>query len=319
MQRQWPVLILLVSNLLFVGCTVPMASLAPTATATLTPLPAATATVIPSATFTLPPTATKAPTRTPKPTATAKPNCDADQLLKKLKTTLTYEEFSISHNLIQGTSSLNVWWVDPELDPQATGDQIEANSRLAQQHAAAVSLQLQSVDQCVEAMFTVINPIVVDKNYNGWFSAQIAPADLPDTSSPTQAQIDEAAAAFKIGFLRDQATVPLAPAPTGSCTWKSANENLHQHFAASRENVSFYLVQDYNGVNVWAQWDGPTGVFAMASLLNVILEIKCLHPAPDQVIVVIVDAQGTVGLIGILPGAGVESEDINQFEIVYER
>lgn len=86
--------------------------------------------------------------------------------------------------------------------------------------------------------------------------------------------------------------------------------------------MGFSVVIDETGVDVYAQWDGATEqVLVLTPLLNVTLELKCLHPAPDKLTITVVDDAGNVGLIGALPGAAIKSDDlkddIEQLQVVY--
>lgn len=52
---------------------------------------------------------------------------------------------------------------------------------------------------------------------------------------------------------------------------------------------------------MWAQWDGPTDIMFLApSLLNVVMELDCLYPMPDWLIVTVVDRTGEANLIGVV-------------------
>jgi hypothetical protein len=274
--------------------------------------------------FELPPewtkTFTQEPTKTitPIPSATNTPSCDAEGLIAEIKSSITYEEYVVTYNILQiqgRMASLVIWFVDPEIDPSARGIEIEQNSELARKHAAIISNQINVENYCVASLFDVINPIVVDSNYNGWFSGEIKPSKLIDEIEPSTEQIIKIENEFKIGYLRTNPTEVFAESPTGSCTWKEANANLHNHFSSTRENVGFYFVLDDEGTNVWTQWDGPTDLILMsASLLNVTMELECLYPRPDRVIVIIVDEKGIVGLIGVIPGI-----NAGGFQIAYQR
>ncbi|MCJ7566616.1 MAG: hypothetical protein MUO58_03650 [Anaerolineales bacterium] len=63
------------------------------------------ATPMPTSTYTPEPKRTQMPTATLKPTSTLEPThtplaCDADSLLKTLKTSLPFDEFAVRHNEI---------------------------------------------------------------------------------------------------------------------------------------------------------------------------------------------------------------------------
>jgi hypothetical protein len=301
-------------------CLTSCSSLAPSPTPTQTQPPTKTPTPSPTATKTPVPTPTLTPTPEPTPTS----SCNPDEVLANLKALIPYEEFAVHHNIIGGLHTLAVWFVDPQLDPLAGGEVIGGNLDLAFVDAIQLSHLLNLEDPCIEVLFDVINPIVVDGAYNGWFSGMIEPSSLPREANLSERDIDQMEAAYTVGYLREVPTSSMdrPPAPTGSCTWQETKGKIWQHFAPSRQNVTFYFVIDEVGVNVWAQWDGPADMVIMsASLLNVVMELDCLYPTPDQLIVIVVDGMGEATLIGVLGGEAIQSGDyaevLNQFQVVY--
>jgi len=232
-------------------------------------------------------------------------------LLKDLKTTLPYDEFAVHYNEIEGTRSLIVWFVDSELDPAAAGEEIQANLDLSLTHAAELSHQIRVQFPCVTELFDVINPIVVDQKYTGWFSGTLDPTIIPDEEALTSSEIDQLVEIFTVGYLLE--TLP-GPIPAGSCNWPSVRESLQNHFSPERQNVAFNFVVDDFGANVWAQWDGPTDpIFMTVSLANVMMELECFIPTANLIFIV-VDEDGTTGLVGVVPQG-----DAGSMQIVYER
>lgn len=295
--------LVIISILTILGCT------------TLIP-PAATATPIPTRTSTLSPTDTPAPTST-KPAA-----CNADQTLRNLKSALTYDESVLFYNQVEGTSYLAIWFVDPELDPAAEESEISANTDLATRHGLILSQELKAADSCVDQLFDWINAIVVDKNYNGWLSAQVKTSDLPATVQTDDKELDEIANAYEIGYLRAQVTAKTGSAPANSCSWAEAQKNIRNHFSSERENVAFYYVLDDAGVNVWAQWDSDPEFAQLnlpASLMNIAMEIDCLFPQPDRIIFNVVDETGEMQIIGLWNGSDARNQDIGQIQILYQK
>jgi hypothetical protein len=228
----------------------------------------------------------------------------------------------VFHNTLQDTSSLVVWFVEPEINPTPEENEIPENSTLAMRNALLVSQQLNAGDGCVARLFDKINAIVVDKNYNGWFSGQISTTDLPTTIQTDEQQLDEMAKLYEIGYLRNKVTAKLGSAPATSCNWADAKQNIHNHFAPERENVGFHFVLDDAGVNVWAQWDSEAEFLPLTlapSLLNIAMEIECLSPQADRIIFDVVDETGDIQIIGVWNWSDAKNQDIGQIQILYQK
>jgi hypothetical protein len=282
----------------------------------------------PTVTSTITITAEPSPTKTPKPTitpaATETPICDIDEVIAGLKNDFPYDEFAIIYNDIDGMR-LVVWFVDPGLDPFAVSDEIVDNAMLAMADAIILSIDLKKRDVCVSQLFTAINPIVVDRYYNGWFSGEISPDDIPDNYEYPQDIFDKILREDRIGYIRDRdvSRVSYQKAPAGSCSWPEARDNARRHFSPDVENIDFYLVIDDYGVNIWAQWISPMtpldGEFA--SPLNVAMEMKCLHPKPDQLWIFVADESGVIDFIGLIPGSVLSSGDyegvVNEMKVLF--
>ena len=108
------------------------------------------------------------PTNTPQIVAIGN-SCNPDHVIKKLKSEITYVEFELyfNVNVVNDISSLVVWFVDPLIDPEAQEDSIYDNFLIALDDAVLLSIQLIKSDECVNELFTHVNPIAVDRNYNG--------------------------------------------------------------------------------------------------------------------------------------------------------
>ena len=310
MKRFFPILLTVVLS----ACATltPPPTLASLPTFTAAP-PTPLLTLTPSREPTLP------PTLTPPPPATVTPlHCPVNPFLKSLKPLIAYAEFDLTYNVILNNRALNIWFVEPKIDPNAVGDQIARNVSLAQVSAATVIAKLATGDaKCLGGMVGVINPIVVDRNYNGWFSGIIKLSDASANVPP-----ENKVSAFAVSYLRTKPAAPASAAPAQSCKWVDARAKMQKHFAPTRENVGFEFVLDETGINVYAQWDGEVDVTMIPTLLNVALELRCLHPPIDQLIVIVVDANGKINLIGQTPGSAVRSSNYandvpNQFKILY--
>ena len=195
---------------------------------------------------------------------------------------------------------------------------------MAAEHATRLGHQLKRGNACVESLFNEINVVVVDQDYNGWFSAGIPVSELPHSAELSMDQLRRIR--VEIVYLRQTETpsVSRQHAPSGACTWLEAQARAHLHFAPERENVGFFFVIDEVGVNVWAHWDSRFSplVGGIASMLNVTMELQCLHPAPDFVWITIADTDtADVLFMGLIPGEPVQSgafeEQINQMMVLY--
>ncbi len=253
-------------------------------------------------------------------------NCTSESVLLTLRNSEPLKEllseFTVDYSAASGTSYLNIWFVDPNIQPGTSSEDLKENNETAMRHASTVAIYAVTLDPCIKSVFDKINPVVVDQSYNGWFSGSVAASLLPETYQPGEEEIYEVAEAFEVVYMRRSLpAIPGAP-PAGSCNWPDARERMHLHFDPARPNVDFYFVGDEVSRKVTAQWDGSVtekidiGVI-YASITNVAQEIRCLHPAPDYLYVMVHDSSGTTIWMGRLPSAGIQSLDLNQVEILY--
>jgi hypothetical protein len=258
-------------------------------------------------------TVTVVPIRTPStPVPGATGACDPDQVLTVLRPLVPYSEFALSHNIIDEVHNLNVWFVDPGLNPLASDDEITENVAMASRHATLLSHLIAQGSPCVATAFQGITVIVVDPDYNKWFEGQIVSADLPASPNPTDAEIEQSMQAFTQGYVRSRPTSSAnrQPAPEGACTWSQTQASLASHFESSRQNVVFYFVLDDEGANVWTQWDGPPEWESfLTGLLSVDRELSCLYPPLDHLWAIYVDETGLAQLIVEASGEAVRDSD----------
>lgn len=322
--------------LAFSACSTP--GLPPTSTATATPLPTstptATPTETPSPTATEPPTATPTETLTPSPTSTSTTSpthtptaapalsCKADDVVDNLRTAFPYETFSISHQIFEGTHFLVIWYLDPEIDVDATDEQLQSEFEQVVARSAGLIHQLQRQDACVTRKFDFVNIIVVDPGFNGWLSGALDPStvEFPAAEELNEQEQQKIRDELTITYQRTQATTGLIGAiPTGKCDWQQTEERLHSHFSQDRKNVAFQFVRDELGAHVYAQWDGPTDMAMITvNLLNLSLEIPCLYPPADEVLFMIVDSRGSVDMIGRWGVDEMQTMNLAAIEILYQ-
>lgn len=301
------ILFLLTICLITTGCV--SASIDPTPTPSETPRPTATLTLQP----------TEPPTTTPEP----KSGCQYDaDFFARLKAALPVSEVVISHNIINDIHTLGIWYVEPVIQLDiSTQDEISENLTMAINNALVTAAQLKRADPCVSS-FDEINPIVVDSLYNGWFSGTIQPEDIPDT--PYDGVMEDMFAVTEIGYFRENFPAPIGKAPPKSCDWPTTLGKIRQHFSPKLVNTEFYFVRDELGNNVWANFYvlSQENAYAQAitSIMNITLELDCLHPTPDNVIVTTLTSDHKVVLLGFLPntkadtGTSQNGFDINNFK-----
>ncbi len=253
-------------------------------------------------------------------------NCTAESVLLTLRNSEPFKkllpEFTVDNSVTSGTSYLNIWFVDPNIQPGTSSEDLEENNWAAMRDASSVAIYAVTLDPCIKSVFDRVNPVVVDPGYNGWFSGSVAASLLPETLQPDAKEIYAVAEAFEVVYMRQSLpAIPDAP-PSGSCNWQEARDRMQLHFDPGRPNVDFYFVGDEVSRKVTAQWDGAVaekidiGVI-YASITNVAQEIRCLHPAPDYLYVMVHDSSGTTIWMGRLPSAGIQSLDLNQVEVLY--
>lgn len=254
----------------------------------------------------------------PAPTETLYEKCKPDRVITRLQEKIPYEEFELYYYNYQGDEFLVLWVVDPTIDPEAKGEMVGQNANLAFQHAASLSQIISYYDNCVTARFNVINTIVVDKKYNGWFAGIVSPFDIVVTNHPNDAQIESTMKQFTISYLREPAPSIQIERPVESCSWAEVKPKITRHFSPSKGKLSFIFIIDQSNIHVDAQWESfeedeikdETWVLTqITSILNTVREIQCLHPAPTQLNFTVVDSTGKVLLIGYLPDPAREIND----------
>ncbi len=313
--------LLVVGTALLAACGIsapsPTAPLGTPATPTIVPYvtgAAITATPLPAA---------GAPTATPGP-AWLGSGCDANEIVAALRPTIPYAQSSLSHNYLMSVYYLNAWVVDPGLDPLAGEAQLDLGVALARRHSALLSVQLNRADVCLGSVFDQIVVTVVDRDYNSWFSGSIDPQDLPESDAPSDAEIDTAIEAFSPGFVRSAVTASVgrSAASAEACTWEQASAGMQERLGADHPNSAFYYAIDDSGANVWAQWNGPADIDVfLPEMMEIGIELACLHPAADTFWVVYTDAYGGAQLIVAEPGEAIRLGDrqamLDQLQVVY--
>ncbi len=280
----------------------------------------------PTPTVTVVPFHTPSLSATPAPEGVPVPGCGPNDVVDALAPFVPYEEFSLSQNAIEGVRNLNIWFVDPALDPLASGGAVSENANAARLDAARLAHLLNQGSECVSAVFEGITAQAVDRDYNAWFTGHIVPSSLPQGEDPSDGDFETAAGTFTVGYNRSTETASSSrpSAEPEACLWPEARERLIGHFGDGRPNLGFYISIDDHGVNVWGQWDGPPDfAILQADLLALRAELGCLYPAVDSFWTIYVDGTGVTQLVLAVAGDVIrESSDedfINQLEIIYPR
>jgi hypothetical protein len=288
------IIFLLAISLIVSGC----------ASLSATPTPTPTQTPLPTATYTL------QPTETPTPTTDPMSLCEYDaDFFAKLRAELPVDEAVIYRHFINGAHSLVVWYVEPFIEPEiSTEEELYDNQDIAINNALVSAAQLKRADPCA-GYFDSIELVVVDRYYNGWFSGAIRPEDIPDR--PYDSVVADMFKATDIGYVRDEIPAPNDKAPANSCDWPTTLEKIQQHFSPELVNTAFYFVRDEVGNNVWANFyvlsADSAFMSSLPSLMNITMELDCLHPTPNNIIVTAVNPEDVVVLIGYLPNTGADT------------
>jgi hypothetical protein len=244
--------------------------------------------------------------------------CDQTKVVKELRQVLPVEDMVLTHNNFNDGYYLTAWFVDLEMDPQASSADIQSLTELAVRHSAEVARALVLLDPCILSTFNSLTVIVVDELYNAWYLGSVSSTDLNLKEGFSEADWIELESKFDAGYRRTEKTVDDSiPAAEGACTWDEARESLESQFAKARVNVSFYFYRQGQSGEVWAQWDIPP-VAQSAQEINdgffdplphIDTAVSCLHPPFDTLWMVYVHQDGRAQWIFAVDGDAVRDED----------
>jgi hypothetical protein len=301
------------------------------------PIPAApTITTEPQA---VAPTATAVPPAATQPPAPPTPTpvqaddaiaCNPDAVVATVRRLMPYDEFEVGYSNYVDLGikpTIDIWYVDPKLDPAAAGDQIGENAALALRNAATLGQQLarSEAGSCIAELFTKgINTVVVDRAYNGWLAGLIAPAVVAAVDDLAAADDETIASFFESQYMRANPTEPLADPPADACSWPEVRNRIAGRFPADQPNTLAYPVRDEDGATLYATWLVPEGFgyvttlkTSLAAIGDILAEQGCLHPPADTLITAGVDATGNLKFLGRMQGDALRAQDITQLEILY--
>ncbi len=213
-------------------------------------------------------------------------NCSVASLFEELKSQIPCETFTLSYATSQGITYLFFWIGDPTIDVQAKGSDLNANFDLAVKHAIELAQKLNLADSCTAKLFDAINPIVVDRNYNGWFSGLIKIKDMPTNAVLTEDDISNIKSSiFTLGAWQRKTVTDIQELPSASCSWNEVRENVARHFNDAPLNA-YMLVADNNGLTFTVQNQAVNKDDEITVLLNTAREVVCIQ-TPVQMITVI--------------------------------
>jgi hypothetical protein len=252
--------------------------------------------------------------------------CTAENVVQSLRRDFPTDEASISHHRVLDVTALEVWFVDPELDPGAIGDAIQTQAQLATDQAIMATSWILRSQSCASELFERINVTVVDRDYQLRFSGTAGFRELAAAHEPSGEHLERMVETFTIEALSsDTATRTSASTPPEACTWSEARSWWISQFDIDLSTVAFYVLVDGQGTDVWAQWQGPnprlvSGPF-LSGLIDVGSQLGCLYPPLDTMWVVYVDWEGTAQTVGRLMGSALDPADprsiIEGFETLY--
>jgi hypothetical protein len=279
------------------------------------------------------PTATVIPTETAIPPTPDRPifPCDSTQLIKDLRESQTsYDEIAISQVGIGGDLSLTAWFVDPELDPQASQADLLVQTSKARRHAVELAQSLALSEPCMLSTFFSVTLIAVDPHYNLWYEGAVNTSALTLSEPLSEEQWLALENEVNLGFMRETKPLDedLSETPVGSCDWPEARENLEKIFAKARINVSFYYtIGDEH--TVWVQWDVPPVALTSQQISDNFFEplpkidaaVSCLYPPFDSLWMIYVHQDGEAQWIFAIDGDAVRDEDdlvmLDNLELIY--
>jgi hypothetical protein len=278
------------------------------------------------------PTQPVAETMTPPSADATGGECDPDQIIVRLRENLPYEEVAVSHNILDKTRNLTVWFVDPGLVQTAEMGDAESMAELAIEHSIQLAHWIHRSDTCVAGSFDSLTLIAVDQAYDAWYVGSVPPYRLPDQESLSDADMLKLKSFFIEGYRRDElAARDDQPLPDEACDWRAARSALQSIFVKARINVSFFYYVDQDGGEIWAQWDVPPWVLSSGDILSGFIDpllevdqaLTCMYPPFETLWVTYVQPDGTVELAAAINGEAIRDEDhevmLDRIELIYAR
>lgn len=253
--------------------------------------------------------------------------CDPGWVLRQVDELLTGESFEAHYLTINREFILSVWLVDPQLDPAARGDAAEENSARAFLRGASISHRLAYAIPCVRELFDGINPMVVDRDYTGWYIDIIPMRAIPMIENPTDEELTEAIwrSGMEYAYRRTTHIPPGYSAVEGSRTWLDVRAAVGEVFGPGRRNAAAYPIIGEGEVLVQVQWDARSDEEmtdeAIREQIGLLAEpLAGLSPPIDKLEIFIVDGEGRLRVYAQASGATIRGGDLaDQISLYHPR
>jgi len=200
------------------------------------------------------------------------------------------------HQAYAREDALTIWMVSPEIDQAA----FEQKTSVAELQAILAAKILVESGNCIRN-FNTMQFIVVDQEYQLWFSGSLRTKDVPDL------QVEQTGGGTDSpqGGGREQ-PIESTPLPENAlaCTWPEVTSRLKDTFSSKNVDASFYYARDAGGSNVYTQWavpDSEAALNVVDNLTQIAVEIGCLYPPADGISVLLTLPDGQTLLSGYLP------------------
>ena len=278
------------------------------------------------------------PTLQPMPMMSATSPCDLAEVLPRVDDWLAGSEYEADYLTINHQLALSIWLVDRDIDPTATNQTLSVNAHHALLTGLQMAHRMVTDIPCARKLFDAVNPMIVDRDYNGWYIDVIPMIAIPNASTVTDDLLISSIAqnGLQIAYLRRSPPAPHAIVdPGSSCTWADARSQIMSIFGGARRNVSAYLIVGYQAipgsagrepVYTQVQWDvSAPAELEQAAVLAVLQQlaasVACLTPPVDRLETFVVDAQGRVMVYALVPGTLIHANPVSlnpsQFTLIY--
>ncbi|MFC1974911.1 hypothetical protein ACFLXQ_00765 [Chloroflexota bacterium] len=243
--------------------------------------------------------------------------CDHDEVLRQVDELLVDYTFESHYTIINKEWVLSIWLVDSELDPSASGDDIAENSTQAFIHGAMIAHKVAYQIPCARELFDGINPMIVDRNYNGWYIDIIPMRALPLIENPSvealTASIERSGMEYA-DVRRTSTQDEIQIAQPDACTWPEARAAIRGIIDPEQRNNAAYLIINHEQVLAQVQWAIAKGEGAddkaVAERIGLLSKaLDCLTPPIDTMEVFVVDARGRLNVYGRVSGEVIRSWD----------